>query len=46
MKRQSILAAGIIALWALSVQGAVPATLPTIEVQFNPASPTTADTSP
>ncbi|HNY80362.1 MAG: hypothetical protein RBS72_20650 [Sedimentisphaerales bacterium] len=44
MKRQSILAAGIIALWALSVQGAVPATLPTIEVQFNPTSPTSADT--
>ncbi|HPC96550.1 MAG TPA: hypothetical protein PLU87_16500 [Sedimentisphaerales bacterium] len=44
MKRRSILAAGIIALWALSVQGAVPATLPTITIQFNPSSPTSADT--
>ncbi len=44
MKRQAVVAAGLVLLAALSVQGAVPATLPEIAAQFTPASPTSDDT--
>jgi hypothetical protein len=43
MRRQTIVAAGIILLAGLTAQGAVPATLPGISVQFNPAAPTSTD---
>lgn len=44
MRRQKMVAAGLVLLTALSVQGTVPATLPEIAVQFTPASPTSDDT--
>ncbi len=44
MKRQRIVAAGLVLLATLSVQGAVLAPLPEIAVQFTPASPTSDDT--